>query len=409
MASGLDLADHVVDRTEHREHDPAEHAAHDQGQQRFDQLLHLLHRLADVTVVEVADVEQRFVEGAGVLADAQHADHQRREEAGAVEGGGDVLPLDDQLLDPLQPLANDQIADDPLRRPDRLEDRYSRSVEQRKGVGEACQDDLAQNAAEHRHAQLDAVEAQPRQRVVVQQQSHAEEGEQRQRRQQIPVGHQQVRHQEEDLRLQRQHLPHALHEHPELRHHVDHQEQGGGDDDRADEGRVGGHLPRLRHQFILPLQRFVQAVQHVRQAAGRLAGTDETDEDLVEDAAMALHRLRQGLPALDRLDQAGDHLTETRMLETVAQVGQTFENRHAGTDELLQMETEVDQFAPRHATTAQQAAIAERLATDEVELHAPQSQIEIDEVDRVDAAEDHPSLGTHRLVRVQGHGPTSGR
>ncbi|EXI65896.1 MAG: hypothetical protein AW07_04653 [Candidatus Accumulibacter sp. SK-11] len=150
-------------------------------------------------------------------------------------------------------------------------------------------------------------------------------------------------------------------------------------------------------------------MQHVRQAAGGLAGTHQTDEDLVEDAAMAFHRLRQRLAALDRLDQAGDHFTEPRMLEAVAQVGQPFDNRHAGADELLQMETEVDQFAPRHPATAQQAAIAERLAADEVEFHAPQPQVEVDQVDRVDAAEDHASVGTHRLVGVQGHGPTSGR
>ena len=54
---------------------------------------------------------------------------------------------------------------------------------------------------------------------------------------------------------------------------------------------------------------------------------------------------------------------------------QSNDDRHAGTDELLQMEAEVDQFAPRDAATAQQAAIAQRLAADQVEFHAPQAQI----------------------------------
>jgi hypothetical protein len=62
---------------------------------------------------------------------------------------------------------------------------------------------------------------------------------------------------------------------------------------------------------------------------------------------MTLHRLRQGLAALDRLDQAGHDLAKARMFEAVAQVGQAFEDGHAGPDQLLQVETEVNDLPPR--------------------------------------------------------------
>jgi hypothetical protein len=120
-------------------------------------------------------------------------------------------------------------------------------------------------------------------------------------------------------------------------------------DDQADECRIGDHLLGLRGELVLPFQRFVEAVQHLRQAAGRFAGADQADKDLVEDAADDFHRLRERLPALDRLDQAGDHFAEARMLEAVAQVGQTLEDGHAGAHQLLQMEAEVDDFPTRHA------------------------------------------------------------
>jgi hypothetical protein len=56
-----------------------------------------------------------------------------------------VLALADQLLDALQPARTTQVADDVLRRADRFEDRDARSVEQGEGVGEAREDDLAQD------------------------------------------------------------------------------------------------------------------------------------------------------------------------------------------------------------------------------------------------------------------------
>jgi hypothetical protein len=55
----------------------------------------------------------------------------------------------------------------------------------------------------------------------------AERGDSRQQQQQVPVGDHQVGDEEQDLGLHRQHLPHVLHEHLELRHQVDHQEEGG--------------------------------------------------------------------------------------------------------------------------------------------------------------------------------------
>src|SRR3990172_168370 len=69
----FDLADGVVDRTQHRQHHPAEERAEDDGHGGLDHHLHFADGILYVAVVEVGHVEQRIVELAGGLAPAPHA------------------------------------------------------------------------------------------------------------------------------------------------------------------------------------------------------------------------------------------------------------------------------------------------------------------------------------------------
>lgn len=61
----------------------------------------------------------------------------------------------------------------------------------------------------------------------------------------------------------------------------------------------------------------LQVGQHLRQLAACLAGADQVAEHTAEHLEVLGRCLRQGLPALDAFDQAGDHLAKTRMLDQV--------------------------------------------------------------------------------------------
>jgi hypothetical protein len=58
------------------------------------------------------------------------------------------------------------------------------------------------------------------------------------------------------------------------------------------------------------------------------------------------HRLRQHLAALDVFQDRGDHLAEARILDAVADVAETVEQRDAGAGHLLHVEAEVDEVLP---------------------------------------------------------------
>jgi len=82
---------------------------------------------------------------------------------------------------------------------------------------------------------------------------------------------------------------------------------------------------------------------------------------------MLAHGLGQGLAALDALDHAGRHPANARIDHGIAQIGQPFQDRHAGAGQLFEMEAEVDQFAPRHPAAGQVGPVPDLLAVDEVQ------------------------------------------
>jgi hypothetical protein len=173
-------------------------------------------------------------------------------------------------------------------------------------------------------------------------------------------------------------LPHVLHERLELRHHVDHQKEGGRHDDGADKGGIHDDLLGVRGQFVFPLQCFHDALQHFGELPGGFAGTHQTDENLIEYRAVTGHGVGKVLATFDRLDHACDHLTEARVFDAVAQVGKSFEDRHTRTCQLFQVEAEGDQLPARHLAGAKQAAIGDGLAVDQIQFHALEAHFEVD-------------------------------
>ena len=97
-------------------------------------------------------------------------------------------------------------------------------------------------------------------------------------------------------------------------------------------------------------------------------------------------------PAADPFDETRDHLAKARVLDAVAKIGQSVDERHAGRGELFEMETKIDEVR-----TLDVAPKAERslsgAADDQIEPHALEAQLEIDDVQRIDLPE-------HRLAVV---------
>src|SRR5512140_3100539 len=159
MALEFNLADGVVNRPQYRQHHPAEQRAQDDGHGGFYHHLDFADGILYVAVVEVGHVEQRIVELAGGFADAQHAYHQRREQAHVLKRGGNALAFGDLLSGALQAFPDHQIAGDFLGGLDAVEYGDAGGIHYGENAGETRQDDLALDRTEQGQAQLEVVEA----------------------------------------------------------------------------------------------------------------------------------------------------------------------------------------------------------------------------------------------------------
>ena len=109
----------------------------------------------------------------------------------------------------------------------------------------------------------------------------------------------------------------------------------------------------------------------MRQVSGSLTGAHQVAEHRIEGLRIVFQCLREAAATFDSFHYAGDHFPETRVLGGITQIGQAFEDGHAGAGQLLQVEAEVDEFAPWRRCRPEQCAVADRLSVDEIEFHAP--------------------------------------
>src|SRR5438270_14070374 len=85
-----------------------------------------------------------------------------------------------------------------------------------------------------------------------------------------------------------------------------------------------------------------------------------------------------------RFDQPRHHLPEARVLDALAQVGEPLHDRHPGGGELLEVKAEVDQvLAPDFSPADQPGARARGSTVHEIELHAREALLEIEQVPRL--------------------------
>src|SRR5437879_4281213 len=174
--------------------------------------------------------------------------------------------------------------------------------------------------------------------------------------------------------------------------------------DRTDERRVENELLHVLGQLVFPFQVLDEAFQHLGELSRVLTGADQAGEDRVENLRILGEALRQPQAALDTLDDPGHDFAKSGILDAVAQVDQRLDKRYSCRDELLHVKAEVDELRALDFTRAKKApAMTGRPASHQVEPHALQAKLEIDQIDRLDLAEHRLSPGIYRLVGKECH------
>src|SRR5437660_2281119 len=366
--------------------------------------LNLTDRFAHFSVVEIGHIEQRLVERAGGFAHPEHSHDERREKPHLLERCGDVLALADLLSRESQALLDDHVAGDFLRAADGIEDGDPRGVHESEDAGEARQDDLAHDLASHRESELEAIDLITHQGVRPSSELDADEQDRGGSQESPPVAYEKRRDLDQDARLQRDLLPHVPDEGDHLRHEVDHQEESHQDHDRADECRVEDELLHVLRKLVFPFQVLDEAFQHLGELSRVLTRADQAGEDRGENLRILGEALRQPQAALDTLDDPRHDFAKSGIFDAVAQVDQRLDKRYSGRDELLHVKAEVDELRALDFTRAKKApAMTGRPASHQVEPHALQAKLEIDQIDRLDLAEHRLSPGIYRLVGKECH------
>src|SRR5579864_2882586 len=98
-AAGVADAVHEVDEGhEHGDDNTADDDGQEDDHDRFEQGSHGGDGIIDFIVVVIGYLEKHFGQGAGLLADIDHADDHWWEDAGGLEGGGNGFALFDAFM-----------------------------------------------------------------------------------------------------------------------------------------------------------------------------------------------------------------------------------------------------------------------------------------------------------------------
>ena len=338
-------------------------------------------------------------------AEAQHPQHQRREQPCRLEPRADARALGDLsarvaggLLD--RPVPGDALAD-----ADALQHRDPGCVEEREAAREPGEEDALHDRTHQPGPELERVDRVRRRRARPAERAQEKEGGDRYGENGVPVRDEQVRDENERPRAGRELLPHPLDEGDELRHEMGHQEEHDEHHDGARDGRVREQPAHQRHLLVLPLQVLVEAAEDLSHPTRQLAGLDEVDEDRLEHPRVLAHRAGQRRAALDRHHHVGEHLAQTRVAGGVAQRGESFQHRHPGGHELLHVEAEPDEIAAADPAAPDRAPRPRLAEGDEVEPEPPEPRLQVGRVGGLHLAGALAAALVDRLVSHQRHQP----
>src|SRR3954469_23786423 len=313
-----DLAQDRVERQVHRRDDRSDDDAEDGDHDRLDELHQAGHRGIDLLLIEVGDLREHLVEGAGLLADVDHLHHHGGEDPGLGQRLADRLALLDALAGGHHGVLDDGVAGRLGGDLQTVEDGHARGGEGAQGAAEAGHRDLAQQHAYHRDLEHQAVEDAPAVRRLVPAvdrdaaDDDDDDDEDRVAAHEV-AGADHHAGQERHLRAD---AGEQLGEHRDHLPQDDPDHQGGDDDDRyrVDERRLdlGVQLDRL-----LDVGR--EALQDDVEDTARLAGRHHVGEQVVERLGMLFHGVGERGAGLDVAAHLLDDGLEGAVLLLVAE------------------------------------------------------------------------------------------
>src|SRR5882672_7626575 len=158
FTTSLHYGDQTEDRQVHRDHEAADHHAKEDDHDGFQQRRERGDRGVDLVVVEVGDLREHLVEGAGVFTDADHVHDHRRKDGAALERLGQGAARGDGGAGLHDGALDDAVAGRAGRDEKPLEDGNARRDERAERPREPGDRDLADQHADDRHLQQEGVD-----------------------------------------------------------------------------------------------------------------------------------------------------------------------------------------------------------------------------------------------------------
>src|SRR5664280_2494038 len=295
-----DAARHFEDGQVQRNEDPADHAAHDNHQERVNGIGQVVRRGVDLSLVERCNFPQHGLQGTRLLADRRHLDDHGGEKLRLGHGCAECGAALDGVDDPVDGRRHDRIAHRATHH-FQTTDQWNAGTEQgRQRIGEAGHGSLEHERSDDRRLEsygvlpMDALGgAKPS--------AGTEEDDRGNAKDNIPPVDQIPAHRERDARRHRQGNVQRRQETDKLRQDEDEQAEDDNNAGDDDDQRVAGRTLDLAVQFRLTLEESSHLEQAVAQVARRLARSDHGGIERTEHSRIVVHGCRQGQTRLDLL------------------------------------------------------------------------------------------------------------
>src|SRR5437867_1998095 len=331
FTTSLHQGDQAEDRQVHRDDEATDHHAEEDDHDGFQQRRERGDRGVDLVVVEVGDLRQHLVEGAGVLADADHVHDHGREDRAALERLGQRAARRDGGAGLHDGALDDSVAGRASRDEEPLEDGNAGRDERAQRPGEPGDRDLADQHAEDRHLEQEGVDhVAALVGVVVALDPVDDAGAHADHQQDVAL--RELRDEHDDLGRQRELRAQALEHLGERRDDEDHHEHDDQQRHADDRDRVDHRSLDLALQLGGLLDVAGQALEDDVEHTARLTDLEHVGEEVVEDLRVLPERLGKGGAALDLAgDLAGD-VAEGLRVALLGQDREALRERQASVD-----------------------------------------------------------------------------
>ncbi len=334
-ATAGEFADEGEEGHVHGDDDAADGDAEEADHGGFDECEHVGDGGVHFLFVEVGDLAEHGVEGAGLFADADHLRHHVGEHVGRLQGFDEALAAFDARADAANRFFDDDVARGARRDFERLEDGDARREQGRERAREARDGDLAQDASDQGRFQEQAIHvAAAVGRLAIS--ANGEEGgdDASEDAEAAPSGDE-VAEGDDDARREREFFTRAEQPHEDRLELRDDEDQDRGHDENCDDDhgrRVDHGGDHVAAQFDDLLDEGREALENDVENTARLARLDHVDEELIENLRVARHGDGQGRSFLHVLAGLRQDLLEKFVLLLARQNVETLHERQPGVD-----------------------------------------------------------------------------